>query len=71
MFDDARDTATSNTFTILYTEDVSKSGSYSISYRAYLTDYPSNFKENRNAFTVIVIDPCDNPTSLTSSALTD
>ena len=66
-----RDAAGSNTFTILQTQDVSKEGSYPISYKAYYEAYQENFVENRNAFTIVVIDPCDNPISLTPSILED
>ena len=38
---------------------MSKKGIYPISYRAYHEAYPDNFAENKSAFTVTVIDPCD------------
>ena len=66
IFDDARDV---NKFNILYSQDVTKAGQYQISYRAYFTLYSSNFKENRTAFTITIIDPCDNPVSVTASTL--
>ena len=68
IFDDARD---ANIFKILYSEDISKAGSYPISYRAYFTLYSSNFEEKRTAFTVTIVDPCDQPVSVTASTLTN
>ena len=58
-------------FKILSTQDVTKEGIYPISYRAYYSKYPSNFVDNSSAFTITVIDPCDDPVSFTASALTD
>ena len=71
LFSDERDAESSNTLTILKTQDVTKSGVYPISYRTYHTKYPDNFKEIRTAFTLTVIDPCDDPVSVSPSTLTD
>ena len=71
LFGDVRDAAGSNTFTVLYTEDVQKAAVYPISYRTYHTQYPDNYKEVTTAFTVTVIDPCDEPIRVTPSALVD
>ena len=60
-----------NVFTVKYTENVLKAGQYPISYKAYYTQYPANFKEKRTAFTVTIIDPCDEPDSVTASILDD
>ena len=58
LFSDVRD---ANIFTVIYTEDVLKKGTYPISYKAYYSSYPGNFEEKRTAFTVTIIDPCDAP----------
>ena len=55
----------SNIFTVKYTEDVSKAGSYTLSYLVSLEKYPQNFEEMIDAFTFTVIDPCASPNSLT------
>ena len=66
IFDDVR---VPNDFKIKYSEDVTKDGVYPISYRAYHTNYSSNAEEKRTAFTITIIDPCDEPISVTASTL--
>lgn len=56
---------------MLYTEDVTKTGVYKISYIVLYTDYSTNFIVQTVPFTVTVIDPCDKPTSVTASDLAD
>ena len=68
LFEDIRD---SNVFTILQTQDVTKDLVYPISYKAYHTNYASNFQVKTTAFTMTVIDPCDAPVSVTASVLTN
>ena len=45
IFEDKRDLVTLNTFSILYGEDVTKAGTYPISYRTYYSNYPANSVE--------------------------
>lgn len=68
LFDDVRDP---NSFTVVNTADVTKAGTYPISYKAYHTNFPSNFQTKTVAFTITVIDPCDNPAGLLASAPAD
>ena len=68
LFDDGRDP---NSFAVRNTDDVTKAGSYPISYKAYHTNFPSNFKTKTVAFTITVIDPCNNPAGLLASAPAD
>ena len=42
IFEDKRDLVTQNTFSVLYSEDVTKAGTYPILYRTYYTNYPAN-----------------------------
>ena len=69
LFNDTRDPSNINTFTILQTQDVTKKGTYPISYRAYHTSYASNVQVKTTAFTMTLIDPCDIPVSVTASVL--
>ena len=71
LFDDQQNALNSNSFTVLQTQDVAKAGTYPIAYRTYHTNYPTNFVDNLSAFTVTVIDPCDNPVSMTASGPID
>ena len=71
LFDDQQNALTSNSFTVFQTQDVAKAGKYPISYRTYYTNYPTNFVDNLSAFTVTVVDPCDNPVSVTASGPID
>ena len=43
LFEDFQDLSGFNVFSILETEDISKVGTYEISYRVHLTEYPENF----------------------------
>ena len=47
---------------------VAKKGTYPIKYQAYYQSYSAN-KITSDAFTITVIDPCDNPVSVTSKIL--
>ena len=71
IFDDQRNALIPNSFTVLQTQDVTKAGIYPISYRTYFTNYPANFVDNLLAFTVTIIDPCDNPVSVAASNTLD
>ena len=65
LFDDWQSTnEAKNLFTILQTDDEMKVGEYQISYRAYYIDYPENFAEKINAFTVTIVNLCENPNNL-------
>ena len=50
------------------TEDESRVGVYQISYRAYYMDYPENYIDSINAFTVTISDSCSEPISVTASS---
>lgn len=60
-----------NQFEILQTQDVLKKGVYPIVMKAYFTNYSSNFEELKPAFTMTIIDPCDDPASFSPSAPVD
>ena len=46
-----------------------KKGTYPILYKTYFTSYPANFVESTVPFIITVIDPCDEPVSVTPIAL--
>lgn len=53
------------------TQDTSKKGIYNLKYRAYHTLYPSNVVTLVDPFVITVIDPCDEPVSVTPSTQAD
>ena len=53
----------------LYTELVEKKGAYPIKYRVYHTLYSANVVTLTDPFIITIIDPCDNPVSVTPSTL--
>ena len=70
LFKDYRDVS-GNIFKVLYTQDVTKVGVYTITYKVKYTNYSTNFIVQTVPFVVTVIDPCDKPVSVTASGLTD
>ena len=56
-------------FAVQYTEDVTKANAYPIKYRVYHTNYNTNVVTLADPFVITVIDPCDQPVSLTASTL--
>lgn len=50
-----------NFFRVLYSEDVSKKGSYPIRYRVYHENYPLNVVEQPFPFVVTLINSCEDP----------
>ena len=70
IFLDDRTNPNAYNLAIMYTELVSKKGSYPIKYRVYHTLYPTNVVTLTDPFTITIIDPCDNPVSVTPSTLT-
>ena len=56
-------------FAVQYTEDVTKANVYPIKYRVYHTNYNTNVVTLADPFVITVIDPCDQPVSLTASTL--
>ena len=69
VFDDNQsfDMDAANIFSVLNLEDQSKVGTYSISYRVYHSDYPENYADNINAFTVTIDNPCQDASSITAT----
>ena len=69
VFDDYQsfDMNEASIFSILKLEDQSKVGTYSISYRTYHSDYPENYADNMNAFTVTINNPCYDASSITAT----
>ena len=70
IFLDDRTTSGAFKLSSLYTELVSKKGSYPIKYRVFHTLYPANVVTLTDPFIITIIDPCDNPVSVTPTALT-
>ena len=60
-----------NEFRLLYTEDTSAATVYPITYEVSWTNYPSNSILQTTPFVVELLDPCDDPVSVTPSGLTD
>jgi len=52
-----------------YTDLVEKKGMYRIKYRVYHTLYSTNVVTLTDPFIITIIDPCDNPVSVTPSTL--
>ena len=50
---------------------MTKVGVYKITYKVWYTNYSTNIIAQTVPFTVTVIDPCDNPVSVTASTLSD
>lgn len=68
-FSDTR--AATNSFQVLYTDSLTDVGVYEITYRVSFDDYPGLTLTQEFPFTVTIIDPCDEPVSVTPSVLTD
>jgi hypothetical protein len=66
---DDRTTPDSFNLTSKYTELVGKKGTYPIKYRVYHTLYSTNVVTLTDPFIITIIDPCDNPVSVTPSTL--
>ena len=66
VFDDDR---VNYSFANIYTEDTTLKGPYQISYDVYHTNYPTNKRTTDSPFIIFVVDPCDNPVSVTPSTL--
>ena len=60
-----------NSFQVLYTESLDDVGIYEITYRVQFASYPSLSLVQEFPFTVTIVDPCDDPTSVTPSTLVD
>ena len=71
IFLDDRTTSGAFKLSSLYTELVSKKGSYPIKYRVYHTLYPTNVVILMNPFKIFIADPCEAPVSVTAPTLTD
>lgn len=69
VFLDDRSTPGAFSFASRLIQDVTKKGDYPIKYRAYYENYTGNVITSDPAFTVTVIDPCDEPVSVTSKTL--
>jgi hypothetical protein len=67
IFGDIRVTTGAFLFRDIYTEDVSKKGVYPIKFEAYHTNYNSNVATLGTPFIITIIDPCDEPVSVTTS----
>ena len=74
LFTDNRST-TPNQFELSYTEEITLAGSYSLSYKVFLANYPSVevlLTATNPAFDVLILDPCLPPTlAITPTDLTD
>ena len=70
LFFDDRTNSNAYNLAILYTELDEKKGVYPIKYRVYHTLYPTNVVTLTDPFIITIIDPCDNPVSVTPSTLT-
>ena len=73
LFEDAKDVDAiigNNELRVLYNEDVETTGDYKIGFTVKFTDYPLNIKTS-DVFTVTIVDPCDEPTSIISVLLFD
>jgi len=66
---DDRTTSGAYNLASLYTELVGKKGTYPIKYRVYHTLYTTNVVTLTDPFIITIIDPCDNPVSVTPSTL--
>ena len=53
-----------STIVIFESEDQEIAGTYEILFRVTLSSYPTNSAESETPFTITIINPCDNPTSL-------
>ena len=69
IFSDDRTTLGAYNLASKYTELVEKKGKYPIKYRVYHTLYPTNVVTLTDPFIITIIDPCDNPVSVTPSTL--
>jgi len=65
IFEDA-----SNNFKVKYNEDVLVKGTYPLTYQVEYVNYGTIFQVQTVPFTVTIIDPCDEPVSVTPAALT-
>lgn len=63
LFDD-RSHPVTETFSTMYSEDLSLVGDHTIKYEVFYTDYPMAGGPESEPFTVTVIDPCDEPVSM-------
>ena len=64
IFNDNRLSDPDNKFSSIESSDLTKKGSYSILYKVYHTKYALNFIESPIPFTITIVSPCENPTSL-------
>lgn len=71
IFSDDRNTDPINNFGVLYSQDISRKGSYSFYYRVFHKFYPSNVASLSEPFTITIINSCENPKSLLPSKLLD
>ena len=60
-----------NQFARQFVTDYAFVGSYEITYRIYLVDYPENSTEQTTPFTVTILNSCTSPLSITSPVLVD
>ena len=59
-----------NELQVLYNQEVDTTGEYKIGYAVKFIDYPLNIKTS-GVFTVTIVDPCDEPTSIISPLIFD
>ena len=71
IFLDDRTNAGAFNFASLYSEDVSKKGEYLIKYRVYHTTYSANVVQIADPFIITIVDPCEQPVSVTAATLAD
>ena len=69
IFLDDRVTSGAYNLASKYTELVGKKETYPIKYRVYYTLYSTNIVTLIDPFTITIIDPCDNPVSVTPSTI--
>jgi hypothetical protein len=58
-------------FKVKKTDDIEKEGEYDIEYSVHYANYPSNKAVGTNLWEIDIVDPCDNPISITASTLTN
>ena len=71
IFSDDRTSAGAFNLASRYTDLVIKKGVYPIKYRVYHSLYPANVVTLADPLTITIIDPCDNPVSVTPALLVE
>ena len=73
VFDDVRNTGSvigQNELRVIYNENTNTTGEYNLGFTVMFTNYPLSILSSE-LFKVEVIDPCDEPQSLTSLVIDD